>query len=883
MKYAGLRFFNGQLSELDLVYDSVNEVFKGSIHLSEVSTGLYETATVFILEEAINAYDAPTMITPVADQVGSTFKAAFINERRSSKDISLISAKLADDGEMYVESTDSVSMVPQNSSVVLSTTNDIHKVNTSATKDALQFTIALNSEDDKAHYRNLKIYDTVDNHVVAEIYVYGETVGEDERLSVLLGNLGATLTTKDQFLFKDHDINELGTDWKLLNRKRKELLLELSNIKPFVGTYKALINAIKFFGYNNLTLKEYWLMIDDRSPMFGKMKAIEVPDSSKGFVSKRKETVLPSSSYKKTSRFGLFYKLNTPDGTFDEWDTPQVEEVFDFTPEEVLVKLYGLKNKLQKEYLPLHAKIIDIIGEGDFYSAYNSNVWTSRNPITQITAGIDPKIEIHTPEVYIEDLHKVSDIFEGFVQDFTKLTANDIATAYSDTKNFYEDYYNLNRDSFNSTNLNQRIGAPIMLECTSFPETWDDAEFTWLDAETYITWNNWWKQNIYELRWTITGPKGYSLEMTGDVEEYRKLSIALPYSGSYSLKFEQIDLFNNVMVLRYPDAITVKVKPVEIYGIYRWKESQDFLWGQAKYNWQDAGGDWEFPQQNKDDVNREIGTLYHSLDRANYLHDDSKGINFSMVRGLSDGSYTTGPYFWRNLNNHTWNDGKHTWWDATVVGADVIAGFKINAVDANADMIIEHYDYATNQIVTGSAQISADLSDPADLAAFTTVANELNSSTDPIVSKFFYNPLFEDTNNDGTNDICHGILAVGKEYSKDYDFETVVFANGTGIVSDIVHYKCNNPTFNDLRIAEDHVSVELMTHMTFSADKSKMPGKIKYDWKLINNSKDIDDIYYNNKWLTYAFQHKGDYTVELMVTDVNGNTNKVIKNALTIK
>ena len=124
---------------------------------------------------------------------------------------------------------------------------------------------------------------------------------------------GANFTASDQFLFKDHDINEVAPDWILINRKRRELLLELSNIKPFVGTYKALVNAIKFFGYNNLTLKEYWLVIDDRSPMFGKLKAFEVPNSSKGaYVSNKLMGVrLPSSTYKKTSRFGLFYKLNT--------------------------------------------------------------------------------------------------------------------------------------------------------------------------------------------------------------------------------------------------------------------------------------------------------------------------------------------------------------------------------------------------------------------------------------------------------------------------------------------------------------------------------------------------------------------------------------------
>ena len=883
MRYQGLRFFNGTKTEIELSYDSANELFEGSVHLDEVSTGLYETATIFVLEEAISQYGVEKLVKPIGSQANSKFRCEFVNDKKQSKDIRLISAYL-EDGEMYVKDIESLELEVQDNSVAVSTTDGIHTLGSSYSKEALQFTIALNSKDDKAHHRYLRIYDAVDNHLVANIYVYGETVGEDERLGVLLSNFGASVTAKDQFLFKDHDINEVGTDWQLINRKRKELLLELSNIKPFVGTYKALINAIKFFGYNNITLKEYWLMIDDRSPMFGKMKAVEVPDSSRGFVAKRKDVGLPSSSYKKTSRFGLFYKLNEPDGTFDEWDTPQVDEVFDFTPEEVLIKLYGLKDKLQKEYLPLQAKIIDIIGEGDFYSAYNTNIWSNRNPITEITAGIDPKIEIHTSEVYIEDLHKVSNVFEGLTQDFTKLTPSQVATAYADTESFYDNYYNIDRESFNSNNSDQRIGAPIMLECISFPETWDDAEFTWLDAESFITWQNWWKQNIYELRWTITGPKGYKLEMIGDVEDYKQLAVTLPYSGSYSIVFEQVDLFNNVMVLRYPDAITVKVKPVEVYGIYRWKETQEYMWGRSDYRWKDAGGDWDFPQQNKDDVNTEIGTLYHSLDRANYLHDESNGVNFSMVRGLADGSFTTGPYFWRNLDQHNWNDGKHTWWDSTIVGADQTASFKIETHRFNVTLEITHLDTVTNTLVTGQYITVEQLTDPFNLAAWQNEADSLNASTDPIISKFNYNPIFVDNNNDGTNDECLGILAVGKDYSTKYDFVTVDYqlpADGT--IVDRKHYKSNNPTYNDVRIAEDHVDIELLTHMTFSADKSKMPGKIAYNWKVKNNSKDVDDIYYNNKWLTYLFEHKGDYTVELEVTDINGNTNKVTKNALTIK
>ena len=148
---------------------------------------------------------------------------------------------------------------------------------------------------------------------------------------------------------------------KLMNQKRRELLLELHNIKPFVGTYKAVLNAIDFFGYNNITLKEYWLNINQESGAFGKLQAVPVPDTNSGFsYKKRKKFNLPNSNLKKTSRFSLVYKLNNPTGGFDNWDIQEVEEAFDFTPEEVLIKLYGLKSKLQRDYLPLQAKIVDI-------------------------------------------------------------------------------------------------------------------------------------------------------------------------------------------------------------------------------------------------------------------------------------------------------------------------------------------------------------------------------------------------------------------------------------------------------------------------------------------------------------------------------------------
>ena len=470
-----------------------------------------------------------------------------------------------------------------------------------------------------------------------------------------------------------------------------------------------------------------------------------------------------------------------------------------------------------------------------------------------------------------------------------------MANLYTDIKDFYSNYYNTDRSTFRDGNTDDIIGAPVQLKCTSFMSTWNDAQFTWDDAESFVTWLNWWKQNIYEVRWHITGPKGYSQTIEGGVDDYLNIALALPYAGSYSVTFEQVDLFNNVMVVRKPNAIEVKMKPLEVYGIYRWKERDDYQWAGSNFKWDGAGGDWAFPQQNQDTVDKEIATLYMSLDRSNYLHNDARGANFSMVRRYKDTSSstgfneTTGPYFWRNLQSHTWNDGKHNWWDATRVGADISASFKIIQARAGGSLQIEYTDVATGLVENGSHTFTVILNNPTDLGSWQQGADELNNSTDPIISKFVYNPIYIDVDNDGVNDECLGILAVGKGYSSAYDFTAVGFdadpISGAlnGLVGGEINYKSYNPTYNDVRVIEDHAEVELLTHLTFSADKSKMPGKQSYNWKLRNNSQNGDDIYYNSKWLTYLFNMKGDYTLELEVQDINGNVNKLTKNVLTIK
>ena len=215
---------------------------------------------------------------------------------------------------------------------------------------------------------------------------------------------------------------------------------------------------------------------------------------------------------------------------------------------------------------------------------------------------------------------------------------------------------------------------------------------------------------------------------------------------------------------------------------------------------------------------------------------------------------------------------------------DQTSSFKILFVKSGATLEVTHFNTGSNLIQTGQHTFVAQALNPTDLAEWQDVADELNNSTDPIISKFVYNPIFVDVDNDNIIDECSGILAVGKNYSTMYDFETADFTDPAGgLVDERIHYKAFNPTYNDIKIIDDHAEIELLTHVIFSVDKCKMPGKKAYSWIIKNNSKNVEDIYYNNKWLTYLFNSNGDYTIELEITDINGNTNKVTKNALTIK
>jgi hypothetical protein len=923
--YNNLRFFKGLDYDLNLEQDS-NGVWNGVVFLPEVSVGLYETINMFIVEECIFNGD-PLINAPVGrNQWAYEFGFEWHDPDKShSEDIIMFGVE-NNGNQPVIKEYKTQSHALLDSTVVLDSVNsDGIKVINSKNNVAIQLNVALNSKDDGHHRRTLMMYELGPDGgkgLVAKIVFYGETVGEDERLKILLRNFGAALEDSDFMLFKSHDISEMSPDFKLLNAKRKELLLELHNIKPFIGTYKAVLNAIDFYGYSKLTLKEYWLNIDNKNKNFGKLFAVPVANASKRgeSIRKRLKFKLPSNTMKKTSKFSLVYTLNEPNGTFDQWDIPNVTETFDYTPEEILIKLYGLKNKLQREYMPLKAKIIDITAEGDYFTQRNLNVWNNQNPISYFSEGHDVRFKV-LPEnrnLFIEDTSLVlktlldqndsTSNYDTFLNmKFGKegdLTLDQRVELKNIYNQFYSTYYNRELHSYNP---GVPIGCPVTLDGRdSFDTLWEDIEFTWEDTAGFgqgldpipngleqihsgISWENWWKTWVYEIEWIVTSKeREYAQTFRGPIDDYISFPLTLPYADSYDVEMRTYDLFGHRSHYKMKDVIDVKLKELEIYGVYKWLEKND--WNQKNNTWNKSGGYWDVPQDNQTKIEDNMSTYYLTLDRANYVHfEEDQGVRFSTVRRYVDiysetgFSETTGPYQWGECS-FRWKDTEHNWWDAMRVGPDLTSSFKINNIEQGHTLVITHKNPKTQAIETGVHEIiSPTPTNVLDLNGWNTIAEELNTSTDPIISKFNYNPVFEDIDNvPVSGDVFRFMLVVGKEYSKTYDFESAT--NTDNSISGEVHCQHYNPTWDDTRVFKDYAEVERSTHVTISTDISKFPGSQNPVWKIKNISNpEITDIYYNNMWLTYIFQQPGYYSIELETEDTYGNKNVAKRNMLKVK
>ncbi len=425
-RWKHIYFFDKAGKYYNFDYDEIDDMWSGDIYLPEVSTGLFEVGQIFILQEFIQQSNNTKKFgyphsfennltsstcnwfveweTPDPDDIFLfQFDTNFNTGTQTSLEIEATGPPLVKYDQIIVPLDYDSSQIINESGYVI--TDDIRS-------EAIQINFTINSEEETTFKRTLVIKDECTDTIVGMFTVYAETTGEDERLKVMTENLGHNISLDDSLIFRDTNVYEAFPNFIEINRKRKELMMEGHNIYPYIGSYKGLINAIKFFGYNNLQVQEFWKNINKASPTYGKYiqsNPINIFDPQVNY--NNMSITLPNKNFRKTSMFSLIYKINkVKEGEYDFQDLPLTEEVFDFTIEEVLIKLFGLKKKLEKDFLPLNAHIKDIVGEADFFGLASVTNTISRNDKRNIDVGVNVDFKISPDDcTFLEDLRTFVD------------------------------------------------------------------------------------------------------------------------------------------------------------------------------------------------------------------------------------------------------------------------------------------------------------------------------------------------------------------------------------------------------------------------------------------------------------------------------------------
>jgi hypothetical protein len=330
------------------IYPSVT--YAGAIFLEPVSQGLVETEHLFILEQI----DSSVYIRPQ----DTTHSILIFRMMGDDNEISFFEV---DDDQVEITWVDEL----------------IFDTATYVSNTPITLNIGFRSEYEGIFERTIRVYHQIGDvlYTLADIVVNAEAIGEDERFRTLINNFGAPDPVDFPSLFKEVDINEDLPDWKVINPKSKHMILEYDQIVPYIGTYKALINAIKWLGYDDVYIREWFRDVKEHRKL-----SFIVPYDAHD----RLQTILQFSAearthLKKLNQLSLFYCLTRETGQIDDWGTPLTENCYTYNIKEIFIKLCALKKWLERNIIGVNCRIIDITGEGIYFERIQNLIYATDN------------------------------------------------------------------------------------------------------------------------------------------------------------------------------------------------------------------------------------------------------------------------------------------------------------------------------------------------------------------------------------------------------------------------------------------------------------------------------------------------------------------------
>ena len=813
--YKSLQFFDKDGYNLNFSWNETYNYWEGKIYLPKVSVGLYANTTIYIAYvNAIVNPNKPSKIECKWDSVNKFVDEFFMfrfDENYKSKETSSLTYTPNDGPEC----------IP-----LIVNTFDRYYIKLDGynnNQQLIDLHIAFRAEDNQdANTYNRTLILSHDKKEFARITFFAETVEEDERLKIWNSNLGYNITPEDTIIFDKSDIKECQPDYILLNEKRKELMMEGHNIYPFIGSYKAIINALKFFGYENLNIIEYWKCVNPNDVNFGKLY-----HSSKYSLT-NKETirignhniVLPNKDYKKVNQIALVYSINEHikdgDGLFkyDEYELPIMREKFTYTIEETMVKLFALRKKLNKEFMPGSSRIFDIIGEGNYFGLHgikktrlvSANITPSKTKINSISFDVFPSKYTHiTDDRYFHDyvlnnlnsdsdsdsdsdlvpqnnkytiirkLNKITDIKDVKISDIAnEQIINEtitISLSHKDICDFYEKYYN-----------EKYIQHTILDE---YDDLYDDLQEPYakviLRIPDYI-------DNIKNVTWKIkmSGSDNVDDELKNACqtdEELKNINIIKQY------KYKKDEYTFSGPYDDYK-SVLLKLKYIGYYDVSLHIETED---GEDVY-----------------------------LTKRKYIKVEPYNID---IRGF--------------------------YYDARKLPDEINYDIKED---------VEMYNFVTNKLNK----------------MYNWAVAEKTYEENPDMSVPIYTAILPDNSDSSEDDdIYDGFVKLGPYYNNNLNIEWYLLDN---VNYDIALLK---PNAEYSRYIKNGVDVKPYTWILLGYDNSKICSIKNPKWTLCNTNSG-EKVNYSGKYFTILLKEEGEYSIKLELEDVHGNSYEITRNIIVV-
>ncbi|WQJ53488.1 MAG: hypothetical protein [Wendovervirus sonii] len=386
--------------------------------------------------------------------------------------------------------------------------------------EPLYFTIAFQAEEEGAYQNQLEIYmkskeNTDKLFYMGFISIKTEVEGEDERFRTLLTNFGVPDPVYYSNLFAEQDFDEQGKDYELINRKSKQLMLTYDSIFKYVGTYKALMNAVKFLGYYDLIFKEWYTLKTSNDTNVD--IAVQVFDTSAGTFLKQKladygVSIEDFRNYNKINKLSMIYHINQESDELEtcirksvhyDSDTKQIivdsaddyvmltgvpltQLVYIYRNDEILLKLMAVKKWLERHIIGVGAYIADITGEGLYFGWQKTQGYMTQHHLEDFSGE-----QYYTPNVEYVSPFKNS-------QSYIYCTLNELNNAVK-----FENYNDTNFNEFikykkdfkleSSDGIAADISTLIISNTINTPVLGDEYEFDLIHKTktgTLYEWND---------------------------------------------------------------------------------------------------------------------------------------------------------------------------------------------------------------------------------------------------------------------------------------------------------------------------------------------------------------------------------------------------------